>query len=760
MKFLIQEQLHVWIAKDRAELGQTAASFIAQKIQELLATKEEISIIFAAAPSQSETLENLLQFELPFHRIRAFHMDEYIGLPAEAPQGFGNFLHRHLFAKAPFLEVHYLNGQAADPSEECVRYAHLLSQFPPDIVCMGIGENTHLAFNDPHVADLNDPNLVKIVDLDEACRVQQVNDGCFSVLTEVPTHALTLTVPALLQAPFVFCMVPGPTKADAILKTLTQPIQNNFPSTALRRHQNAALFIDQNSSALIPNSILDHAVEAYPEPFSSTPSIGTTQRTSSLINTSIALLTAGFLSACGGPSDKNTQSKVTEDAALEKVTFVTLEPGHFHAALVHKESYPREVDSAIYVYAPEGKEFQSFSQLIQSYNTRNDQPTNWQMNIYNGEDYAKKAFEEKKGNVLVLAGNNRYKTDYITQGVQAGFHVLSDKPMAIDSVGFQKLTAAFEMAAQNNVLLYDIMTERFEINSLLQRSIAQIPEIFGTLEKGSEQDPSVVKESVHHFYKQVSGKPLVRPAWYYDVRQEGMGLVDVTTHLVDLVQWACFPDQILSFKNDVVMKSATVLNTPISLAQFEQSTGNKNFPDYLNDAIKNGTLQVAANGEMNYALKGVHAKIRVIWNYEAPAGTGDTHYSLMRGTKAQLIVRQADAQNYKPVLYLESRSSLAQTDTNAMQEAFLSIKKLYEGVELRLLSPLEANRALGRKTNSAVWEVVVPQKYHTGHEAHFAEVTRKFLAALKAGQLPEWEVPNMLAKYYTTTQALSIAQTK
>ncbi|MET1054330.1 MAG: glucosamine-6-phosphate deaminase [Pedobacter sp.] len=246
-----KDSLEVNVFNSRLEMGQDAAERVAHKINELLQSKEQINMIFAAAPSQNEFLEALLTKKIDWSRINAFHMDEYIGLDAAAPQGFGNFLRDRLFGKVPFAMVQYLNGNAAAPEEECKRYAAILKNFPADICCMGIGENTHLAFNDPHVADFNDPEMVKVVELDLECRQQQVNDGCFTELSEVPTHALTLTVPTLFAAKYAYCMVPGEKKAPAIQHTLNADITETFPSTILRNHPMAILFIDEASSALI-----------------------------------------------------------------------------------------------------------------------------------------------------------------------------------------------------------------------------------------------------------------------------------------------------------------------------------------------------------------------------------------------------------------------------------------------------------------------------------------------------------------------------
>jgi glucosamine-6-phosphate deaminase len=244
-------KLDVEVYKTRAEMGAAAVVRVSAKINELLRQQDTVNIIFAAAPSQNEFLEGLLQAPIEWPRIRAFHMDEYIGLPPDGEQGFGNFLRVRLFEKVPFLSVSYIDGGATDLRKECERYADLLGQDPPDIVCMGIGENGHIAFNDPPVADFNDPYMVKVVELDLPCRQQQVNDGCFARLGLVPRHAITLTVPALMAGRFIYCMVPGRLKADAVFNTLTEEIGTDIPASILRRHEHAELFLDVDSAEKI-----------------------------------------------------------------------------------------------------------------------------------------------------------------------------------------------------------------------------------------------------------------------------------------------------------------------------------------------------------------------------------------------------------------------------------------------------------------------------------------------------------------------------
>lgn len=249
---LTANKLSVKLFDTRPAMGNAAAADVATVIKLLLQNKDIINMIFAAAPSQNEFLEALSQHEgIDWSRINAFHMDEYIGLSDSAPQRFGFFLKERIFDKAPFKQVFYINGNATDVQEECNRYSNLLKKYPADIVCMGIGENGHIAFNDPHVANFNDPAAVKIVDLADESRIQQVHDGCFATVEEVPLAAITLTIPALLAADIICCVVPGTHKAEAVYQTLNSKITEQNPATILRTHKNATLYLDKNSASKI-----------------------------------------------------------------------------------------------------------------------------------------------------------------------------------------------------------------------------------------------------------------------------------------------------------------------------------------------------------------------------------------------------------------------------------------------------------------------------------------------------------------------------
>ena len=247
-----KDKLEVKIYDTRDEMGKGAADDIAAAIKELLADREEINMIFAAAPSQNDMLLHLCEkTDIQWEKINAFHMDEYIGLAPDAPQCFSNFLKKYIFDLKPFKSVNLINAAATDPEEECARYTKLLEENPVDIVCMGIGENGHIAFNDPHVAEFNDEKTVKPVKLDNICRNQQVNDGCFEKIEEVPEYAITLTIPTLVSAKYNFCVVPAKTKAVAVKNTVEGEITEYCPASILRNKDNAIMYCDADSAALL-----------------------------------------------------------------------------------------------------------------------------------------------------------------------------------------------------------------------------------------------------------------------------------------------------------------------------------------------------------------------------------------------------------------------------------------------------------------------------------------------------------------------------
>lgn len=422
-----------------------------------------------------------------------------------------------------------------------------------------------------------------------------------------------------------------------------------------------------------------------------------------------------------------------------EIKVITLNPAHFHAALVHKSNID-QVDPVIHIYSEGGSDLDKHLDRIEGFNSREENPTNWKCEVYTGDDYLERMLEEKPGNVMVTAGNNRLKTEYIKKTVDHGINVLSDKPMAINKEKWELLVEAFRSAKENGVLLYDIMTERNEITSMLQRKLAQNRKLFGELRKGSVDDPAIFQKNTHHLKKTVSGNPLMRPPWYFDVLQQGEGIVDIPTHLIDLAMWCSFPGRAIDYKKDLQMINADRSPTVITREQFEEVTGSPDFPDYLSDQIVDGKLPYYCNGSMNFTLCGHHTKIVARWDYEAPAGGGDSHFATLRGTKSDLVIRQSAEQNFKSTLYIEP----AEGENAAELE-----KELMKAVEE--LQGDFSGVAYEKSENG--WKLDIPDKYYLGHEAHFGKVAQDFFGFLVDGKLPEWEVPNMITKYYITTQA-------
>lgn len=452
-------------------------------------------------------------------------------------------------------------------------------------------------------------------------------------------------------------------------------------------------------------------------------------------------LIAALMSCGSGGSKKKSEQPATDK---KMVKLMTVDPGHFHAALVQKIMYD-QISPDVYVYAPEGPDVKQHLDRINSYNTRATNPTKWNEIVYTGDDFFEKMLTDKPGNVVVLSGNNRKKAEYISKSINAGLNVLADKPMIISFDDFPRLEVAFRVAAEKGILLYDIMTERFEVTTILQKLLSQSDVVFGKLQTGTEKEPAVTKVSVHHFSKIVSGTPLLRPAWFFDVEQQGEGIVDVTTHLVDLIQWECFPGQILK-KEDINMVAAKRWPTFISKEEFKGVTGFDDFPGFLSKDVKDGKLNVFSNGEMVYQVKGTWAKVSVEWKYRAPEGGGDTHYSVMHGTKCDLVIKQTANEKFLPTLYIENVKGISLNDFSAkLKEVLISLP--YDSLAIE-------------NVNDNTLKINIPNKYRVTHEEHFSQVTSKFLDYLKDGKLPEWEVPNMITKYYTTTSALKLARGK
>ena len=430
---------------------------------------------------------------------------------------------------------------------------------------------------------------------------------------------------------------------------------------------------------------------------------------------------------------------------MADVRLMAVDPGHFHAALVQKEMYPG-VSERVDVYAPLGPDLTEHLNRVAAFNRRSEQPTTWAVEVHAGPDFFQRMLRERPGNVVVFSGRNRGKIGQIAASVKAGLHVLADKPWILRSDDLPMLAAALADADARRVVAYDIMTERFEATNSLQRALVNDKATFGDIVRGTAEEPAVYMESVHHLKKMVAGAPNIRPPWFFDTAEQGEGFNDIGTHLVDLVQWTLFPAQAIDASSDIRLLSARRWPTFISEADFRSVTNEPRFPQSLAASVKDGTLEYYCNTLVSYVVRGIHAKLNVIWDWEPPAGAGDTHFASYRGTRARIEVRQTRADRYLPELYIvPAAAAMKPQVVAAVQAKIESLKKDYPG--------------LGVEDRGAELRIAIPDALRVGHEAHFAQVTASYLRYVRDPlTLPAWERPNMLAKYYVTTKGTELSR--
>jgi hypothetical protein len=428
-----------------------------------------------------------------------------------------------------------------------------------------------------------------------------------------------------------------------------------------------------------------------------------------------------------------------------EIRLITLDPDHFHAALVQKNNIPG-VSPDVMVYAPERSEgLEQHLRQIDSYNNRKDNPSNWNESVYTGSDFVTKMISERDGNVMITAGNNHLKTNYIEQALSASINVLADKPMAIDAEKFRLLEKCFDIANKNKVLLYDIMTERFEITNILQREFSQFTALYGSHTEGSACRPSIEMESVHVFKKTVSGKPLKRPAGFFDTEKQGEAIADVAVHLVDLVQWTLFPDRIIDYHNDITVDNACRWTTDISKNEFSEITGYDEYPDFLKKYVENDTLKIFTNGSISYRIRNINARVTVRWEVTNDAGC-DTHRAIMRGSLSNIIIEQGAEENYIPELYIEPAEDVnVDIFEEILCDVLSELEEKYPGIKYEIASERR-------------FRILIPEEYRDGHEAHFGRVINDFIGFIRNGNFPEWETPCMISKYYVTTSGLEMSR--
>jgi predicted dehydrogenase len=456
-----------------------------------------------------------------------------------------------------------------------------------------------------------------------------------------------------------------------------------------------------------------------------------------------ALLAAAAAALCvAGVAARTGQEKTTK---MPDVRLMTLDPGHFHAGLIQKEMYPG-VAPRVDVYAPLGSDLSEHLNRVAAFNRRADRPTAWDLEIHTSPDYFERMLRDKPGNVVVLSGRNGVKIDRILASVKAGLHVLADKPWILKSSDLPKVEAALAEADTRRTVAYDIMTERFEVTTELQRALVNDRAAFGEIVPGTQDEPAVYMESVHHLMKVVSGAPNIRPTWFFDTSEQGEGFNDIGTHLVDLVQWTLSPDRAIDYRADVRVLAAQRWPTLIAEADFKRVTNAPKFPDSLAASVKDGRLEYYCNTLVSYTLRGVHTKLYIIWDWEAPEGSGDTHFAFYRGTRARVEVRQTRADKFLPELYVVPASPAVKAEVLAAVQAKLkALQPQFPGV--------------GVEDRGGELHVTVPAALRVGHEAHFAQVAAKFLEYLRnRAALPAWERPNMIAKYFVTTTGTELSR--
>jgi len=428
----------------------------------------------------------------------------------------------------------------------------------------------------------------------------------------------------------------------------------------------------------------------------------------------------------------------------DRVKLVIVDPGHFHATLIQREMYPW-IAPRVSVYAPLSPELLDYMSRIALFNTRKENPTRWELDVHTGPDFFDRLLAEHPGNVVMFAGRNRGKIDRIARSIEAGFHVFADKPWIIASEDLPKLERALDLAEQKGLAAYDIMTERFEITSILQRELVNSPEVFGRMVEGSAADPGIRARSVHHLMKLVAGVPIKRPAGFFDVKEYGEALADVGTHVADLAQWTAFPDQPIDYRADLRVLDARHWPTVITRTQFQQVTGETDFTPALAPWVKDGHLEYYGNNFVHYTLRGIHVALDILWNWEAKEG-GDVYEAAFRGSRARAEIRQGRNENFRPELYLVANTpELAGEVFAALRRKVGEMQRAWPG--------------LGMKVNGQEARIEIPEQFRVGHEAHFAQVFNRFAGYFRDPKsLPRWEKSCMLAKYYVTTKGVELSQ--
>ena len=446
------------------------------------------------------------------------------------------------------------------------------------------------------------------------------------------------------------------------------------------------------------------------------------------------------------PQAQAAGNSVAQSGPMDEVRLITLDPAHFHAALVQKEMYTGVSPQAA-VYAPLGFDLTEHLVRVARFNQRSENPTSWALEIHTGADFLERMLKEKPGNVVVLSGRNREKIEQIQRSVECGLNVLADKPWILKPGDLPKIGQAIDMAAQKGLVAYDIMTERYEVTSLLQRELVNSPDVFGAILTGNRNEPAVFMESIHRLMKSVAGVPNLRPPWFFDIREEGEALADVGTHLVDLVQWTAFPGQAIDYRKEIQMLDGKHWPTTIDKDQWRRVTGQAEFPSSLSGYIKDGKLDYFCNNFVSYALRGVHVQMNVLWDFEGPPPT-DSYFARFRGAKSRVEVRQGAPEKFRPEVYVVPNTPALKAEVgDALRKKVAAVQDTFDGLDV--------------EDRGNEFRLTIPDRLRVSHETHFAQVTRQFFEYLRNPKaMPAWEKPNMLAKYFVTTAGVELARAR
>ena len=416
---------------------------------------------------------------------------------------------------------------------------------------------------------------------------------------------------------------------------------------------------------------------------------------------------------------------------------VVVDPGHFHATLVQQRMYP-ELSPLARVFAPLGPDLADYLTRIARYNARREAATDWRLDVHAGPDFLDRLRTEPAGGIAVFSGRNRGKIERIIAALETGLHVLADKPAIVEPEELGRLDTALALAEARGLVFADMMTGRHNTLARLLQSLRGDAEIFGDPVAGTAAEPGVALSSVHHLCKTVAGHPNPRPPWFFDVGQQGEGLADTAVHLVDRVHETLFPDAALDARRDIAVGSASRWPTRVSRAQFHHLTGEEGWPDYLAPWLRDDGLDYFCNGRTDYRVRGIHVRLEERWEWQAAQGD-DTHQALYRGTRCRLELRQGPAENFHPELSVMSEADIAAP----LRRHVAALQPIYPGITAEACGERE-------------WRIAVPEGLRVGHDAAFAAFTRRFLAdvADRAAR-PARERPNLLAKYYVTTEAVA-----